>query len=235
MGFVGIADGVGQTGVRYTCYEIHLRQRAVFRFLPGHDLAVAIAHDLYVDPLIIGVRVAVIGPQEGTDLHFIPGGGKLLHAVRGDPDNFTGTKFIIVGIPQLMIGKGFKGDTAAVFVSSHQHGEPAHLVPGGNDAVPEKQQHGAGAVNCFLGIADAVHQIVRPVDQSGSQLGGVDLAGGHGHELIAWAGEGFLHQFLSVVDNAHRGDGEHPQVRADKERLRIGVGNGADTGVAAEL
>ena len=134
-----------------------------------------------------------------------------------------------------MIGEGLEADTQAVVIPSHQHREPAHLVPGGDDAVGEQKQYGAGAVDDLLGMADAVDQVILLVDEGGGQLGVVDLARGHGHELMAGAGEGILHQFLGVVDDAHCGDGEEPQVGAHQQGLGIGIGDTADARAAAEF
>ena len=89
-----------------------------------------------------------------------------------------------------------------------KQGPDADGVPGGDEAVLVQNQDGAGAFNGRLGIADAVDEIVAAVDEGGGELRGIDFAGGHGHELIARAGEGLFHQFLGVGDDAHGGDGE---------------------------
>ena len=66
--------------------------------------------------------------------------------------------------------------------------------------------------NHALGITDALHEAAPLVDQRGSELGGVDFAGGHGHELMTRTGEGIRHQLFGIIDQTHRGDGEHSQV-----------------------
>ena len=210
VGVVGIADAVGQAGIRHARYIIHIRHGAVLFLVPGHDLAVAVAHDLHVDPLVVGVGVAVVAPQEGADLHFLAGSGQLGIAIRGHLHDFTGAEVIAGLIAQLLAGKGFHGGAEAVLALTDNDGKPAHLVPRGNQTVGLQNQDGAGAFDGGLGVADAIHQIVAAVNEGCGQLRGVDRAGGHGHELVARAGEGLFHQLLGVGNDAHGGDGKEP-------------------------
>ena len=64
---------------------------------------------------------------------------------------------------------------------------------------------------------------------------GIDLARAHRHEL----GLGFLEvpldQRLGILDDADRGDGKEPQVRAHEQRLRIVVADAADPHVTGHL
>ena len=66
---VGVADGVGNAGIRHARYIVDLRQAPALHLVARHDLAVAAAHDLHIDALVVGVGVAVVGPEEGADLH----------------------------------------------------------------------------------------------------------------------------------------------------------------------
>ena len=208
VGEVGVADAVGQTGVRNTGHIVHIRHGAGFLLVPGHNFSVPVAHDLHVDSLIIGVGIAVVAPQEGADPHFLPGGGQLLPAVGGDADDFSRSQVVAGLVAQLLAGEGFHGGAAALLALTDDDGKPAHGVSGGDEAVLVQNQDGAGAFNSRLGIADAVDEIVAAVDEGGGELRGIDLAGGHGHELIARAGEGLFHQLLGVGDDAHGGDGK---------------------------
>ena len=90
VGEVGITDGVGQAGIRNTCHIVHIRQGPVLFLFPGHDLTVAVTHELHIYPFIVGVGITIVAPQEGADLHFLAGGGKLGVAVSVDPDNLAG-------------------------------------------------------------------------------------------------------------------------------------------------
>ena len=84
-------------------------------------------------------------------------------------------------------------------------------------------------------MADALIQAALLVDEGGGQLGGVDRAGAHGHELVAVVGEVALHQLLGVVDDAHGGDGVQPQVGAHQQGLGVRVADAADAAAAVEL
>src|SRR5699024_2147265 len=130
---VGVADGVGNAGVGYAGHKVHLGHLSPGGFVPGHDGPVAVAHNLYIDPLIVGVGVTVVGPQEGADLHLLAGGGEGLKAVGGDADNFLGAQLIGVVIAQLVIGEGLKGHTAAPHFLPDEDRQPPQLVPGGDD------------------------------------------------------------------------------------------------------
>ena len=167
--------------------------------------------------------------------HLVPSGGEGFHTVRRQAHDLLGAQLIAGLIPQLLVGEGFEGDTVAVLVFPYQHREPAQLVPGGDDAVRGQQQDGHGAVDDLLGVADALHQGILLVDESSSQLGGVDETVALGHELMARIGEVGLHQFLSVIDDAHRGDGVQPQVGTHQQRLRIHIRDAADAAVSMEI
>ena len=68
---VSVADGVGNAGIRDTCDGFRRRMIVVF----GHDLAVSTAHGLHVDPFVNRSGIAVVHPEECTDLHGLPGRG----------------------------------------------------------------------------------------------------------------------------------------------------------------
>ena len=67
---VCIAHGVRHAGIRHTGDEVNIGHAARF-LVARHDRAVAIAHQLDVHAFVVGVRIAVIGPQEGADLHLL--------------------------------------------------------------------------------------------------------------------------------------------------------------------
>ena len=52
---------------------------------------------------------------------------------------------------------------------------------------------------------------------------------------MARSGEGLFHQLLSIVDDAHGGDGEQAQVAAHQQGLGVGIGDTAHTGNAGHL
>ena len=110
--------------------------------VPGHDLPVAVAHDLHIHPLVVGVGVAVVGPKEGANLHLLSGGGEGLPAAGRDPYDLPGAQLVGVMVAQLMVGEGLEGDAAAVFALADEHGQAAQLVTGGEDAVGIQNKNG---------------------------------------------------------------------------------------------
>ena len=226
---------MGQTGIGHAGYEIHVGERAPGRFVPGHDGPVAVAHDLHVDPFVVGVGIAVVGPEEGADAHLVSGGGEGLPALLVDADNFPGTQFVGVVVPQFVVGEGLEGDAAALVVLPHQYGKTAQPVPGSDDlALAGENQKGEGTLDEVLGVENAGDQVLALVDKGRHQFGGVDLAGAHGHELGSAAGKEPVHQVVRVVDDTHGGDGVNAEAGADHQRLGVRVADAADAGAAVE-
>ena len=231
---VGEADGVGDAGVRDPRHVVHLRELAPLDLVPGHDLAVAVAHDLHIHPLVAGIGIAVVGPEKGADAHVLPRGGEGLPAFGGNFHNLLGAQLVGVLIAQLVVGEGLEGDAAALPALPDEHRQAAQAVPGGVDALGCEDEDGHGALDLLLGVTDAGDQVVLLVDEGGHQLRGVDLAGAHGHELVAVVGEVAVHQGLGVLDDAHGGDGVQPQVGAHQQGLGVRVADTADAGAAPE-
>ena len=71
--FLRIAHGMRHAGIGDTCDIINLRECSSCRFIPRHNLTVFITHHFYINALVIGVRVAVIAPEKGTDFHILAG------------------------------------------------------------------------------------------------------------------------------------------------------------------
>ena len=136
MAGVGIADGVGQAGVGHAGHIVQVLGHAPLLVVLSHALAVAIAHDLYVHALVVGVGVAVVGPEEGTDLHVLPRLGQGLPAVGSDLYDLTGAQLVGILIAQLVIGEGLEGDAAALVVFADEYGQTAQPVAGGDDLAP---------------------------------------------------------------------------------------------------
>ena len=64
---IGVADGMSDAGIRYAADMIDLRNASVSRLISGHDVAVEVSHPLYIDALIVGVRITEIRPEECAD------------------------------------------------------------------------------------------------------------------------------------------------------------------------
>ena len=48
----------------------------------GNFCTIAVTHCFYVDAFIVGGRIAIVAPQERTDLHLITRGSQLHHTIR---------------------------------------------------------------------------------------------------------------------------------------------------------
>ena len=230
-----VADGVRHARVGHAGHVVELGHAARRGFVAGHDGAVAIAHDLDVHALVVRVRVAVVHPQEGADLHLVACGGDGAVLVGVHQHDLAGAKLVFVAITQLVVGERLERDAEPVIALADEHRQAAHLVARGDDlAVLRDDEQRERSVDGFLRVLDARDEVVLLVDERGDELRGVHLARAHGHELAAAAGEVALHQLLGVVDGAHRGDAERAQVRAHQQRLRVGVADAADAAATVE-
>ncbi len=219
---------MGNAGVRDPRHIVDFRQLAPLNLVPGHDLAIAVAHDFHVHPLVTRVGVTIVSPEERADAHVFPGGRERFPALRGDAHDLLGTQLIGVLVAQFMIGEGLKGDAAALGILADQHRQTAQAVPGGQNSVGCENQNGHGTFNLLLGITDTGNQVVLLVNQGGHQLRGVDLAGAHGHELVAVVGKVPLYQLFGVLNDAHGRDGVQPQMGAHQQGLGIRIADAAD-------
>ena len=233
---VGVANGVGGAGVRNAAHIVQVLGNAVFFVGLGHDPAIAIAHDLYVLALVAGGRIAVVGPKEGTDLFLVSGRGKHRVSVGGKLHHLSGAQFPVVFVAQLLTGVVLKGNTAAVGVLFQDDGDPAQLVPGGNElAVVLQDQDGGSALDHILSKTNALRKAAFLVDESGDQLVGVDLSSAHGFEMAAAEGQILPKQSLGVMNDANGANGVGTQLGPDEQGLGVGVGDAADGGAALHL
>ena len=132
---IGIANGVGGAGIGHPADIIDILGHP---FLPvglGQAHPVAVAHDLHVHALIVGVWVAVIGPQKGADLHLFFRRQEGLPTTLRDLHHFCRTQLIGVMVAHLLVGKGLKGHTAALVILSHMNGQTAKFIPASDEAV----------------------------------------------------------------------------------------------------
>ena len=84
-GFIGIADGMCDTGVRNACNQIRFGVIA-----SGKHFSAGIAHGLHIDSLIGGGRIAVVNPEEGTDFHLLPRCAQRFDSLRSHKYNLAG-------------------------------------------------------------------------------------------------------------------------------------------------
>ena len=222
-GAVGVADGMGRTGVRHTGYGVCLHA------VPGGQHGTALIPHLFdADALIGGRRIAIVDPQEGADLHIGAGCSQGANLLRGNNHDFAGTQLLIFGVSQVEISKGLKGDTVGVLLVADHHRRTTQPVSGGKDALGGHDQNGHGAVNHLLSIADAVNQVILLIDEGCHQFGVVQITAAHLQEMGVPVLEDVLSQLCRVVDAAHRGNRIGSVVGADQQGLGLVVGNTAN-------
>ena len=123
-----------------------------------------------------------------------------------------------------------------VRITPDEHGKATQAVACGDDApFAVHQQQRERSVDDTLRESDAVDEVVFLVDHQRDELGGVYRAGAAGHELLAAAGEVLLDELFGIVDDADRRKGERAQMAAHDKRLRVGVADAADAGIAGEV
>ena len=116
-----------------------------------------------------------------------------------------------------------------------EYRQAANAVTGYQNAVRGHNQDRNGTLDHFLGIVDAIHQVFLHIDQRCHQFGSVDLTGAHGHKLMAMVREIVLNQFVGIVDDANGRDRINTKVRANQQRLGVGIADAAHGNVAFEL
>ena len=227
---VGVANGVRGAGVGDAADVVDVLVVACLSVAGGHDGAVAIAHGLHVDPFISRGGIAVIRPQEGTDVHLVPRRHQLGDPVCGDLYNLTRPQLpLLQVVPQLLIGKGLEGHAVSILSLADEHRQASHPISGGDDRpVLLQDEDGCGALDGVLGEADAFGKAALLVDHGRHQFRGVDLAASHGVKMPAAEGQVLLDKGIGVVDDADDADGIGAQVGADEQGLGVGVADAAD-------
>ena len=233
---IGIAHGVRHAGIRHAGDEVHVGHAAALGLVARHDRAVAIAHQLDVHALVVGVRIAVIGPQKGADLHLLARRRERFKAARVQADDLAGSKLVGVLIVELVVGEGFKRDAVAVLALPDQHREASHAVSCCNELpLLGQKQDRHGAVDSLLRVENAGDKVILLIDERGGQLRDIHAAAAQRQKLLALVGEVVVHQLVGVVDDADRHDGVQAQMGAHEQRLRVAVADAAEPRVAAEV
>ena len=197
---------------------------------------VAVTHDLHVDSLVIGVRIAVVGPQKRADPHFLLSLGKHRHALRRDFDDLRRFQFLTGDVFQLAERERLKGYAVSVLILSDQHRQSSKPVARGDQmSVLLQDQDAHGTFDFFLCEANSLREGFLLVDQRCRQLGRVDLASGMRFKMPPSGSQKLLDQCLRVIDAAYDRNRVGSQMRTNQNRLRIAVADTADTGGSAHF
>ncbi len=128
-----------------------------------------------------------------------------------------------------------QGDARRLLASDDDRRAAVAVARGVERAVFGDQQNGTAAADLFLHVAQALHERIPRGDHRRNDFRRAHHAARRRIlQLGAVRVEKLLLEFLDVRDQTHRHDGEHPELRADHERLRVGVRNDADARVAGE-
>ena len=233
-GTVGITDGIGCAAVGNTGNIIDGACNAFLHVIVGQDLAALITHGFYGNALVMGVGIAVVGPQEGTDALLALGRLHLLDAFGGDTDDLAGAAVAVMIKACLLVSKALDGNGITVIILTDQNGQTAIEVARRIEAILGQYQHGHRAVDHALGKTDTLSDGVLLIDEGSDQLGGVDLAAAQ-LQIVVVLVEDQLSQRILVVDLADRAEGKAAQVAADQQRLGFKIGDTGDTNAAAHL
>ena len=129
-----------------------------------------------------------------------------------------------------------EGDGVAGLALADEDGQPAHPVPGGDEApVVLQDQHGGGALDLLLGVADAFGKVGLLAHDGGEELGAVDPPAGHGVEVAALPLQAVPDELVRVVDDADGADGVVAQAGPDQQGLGVRVADAADGADAPHL
>ena len=229
-GSVGIADCMSNTGIRYTGHGVRMCVIPLCK-----QSTAGITHLFHADAFIGGRRVAVIDPQEGTDLHILAGLYQCYHAFGGNHGDFAGAQILFVGVFQIQIGKALKGNAIAAVLFAYGNRSAAQLVTGSQNSLGGQEQHGHGAVDDFLCILNAFDQVVLLVDNGSDQFRGVDVTAAHLQKMGVASGENLLDNLIQIVDLSHSGNGIGAVMGAHNQRLGLIVGNTSDAQIAVHF
>ena len=231
-----IAYGVGHSGVGNAGHVVHVGKRAAVYLGLSHALAVVVAHKLHVYALVIGVRIAVVAPKEGADLHVLARRRQHFLGIRGEPYDLAGAQLAALVVAELAEREGLEGHAVRVFALSHVHRcAPQGVARRYELALVGHDYDAHGALNAGLGVLDTGHEIRLAVYERGDELRDVYPSGAHYSELVVILSEYLFYKLFRVVDDAYRHDGVYAELRPYEYRLRVCVANAAYAAGAVEL
>ena len=179
-------------------------------FIARHDRTIAVAHDLDVHAFIGGGGIAIVGPEEGADLHLFAGWRERFVPIGRDVHDLGGAQLVDRFVIDLLVGERLEGRAVAFVVLADEHWQTTESIARGDDVAffgHEQQRH--GTFDLFLHVLDARNEIVFLVDERCDQFSLVHLARAHGHELVAMIGEVFFDERVGIVDHAAGGEREY--------------------------
>ena len=219
---------MGDTGIRDTGNDVGLIQSPLHVAL-CQVTAAGIAGVFHVHPLVGGRREAVVDPQECADPHFVKRLLYCLDAVRRHKTDLAGAKFLFKLIPEIEEREALKTDAVSAVFFADLDRCPAQAVTRSVDPLGCHDHHRHRPPDQLLRIPDPVLECIALIDQGSCQFRGIDISPAHFKEMGVSPGKELPHQFFVVVDLADRRDRIRAQMRADDQRLRLVIGNTANS------
>ena len=190
------------TGIRDAGYQIGVGMIAF-----GKHTTAVVPHFLDVDSLVAGGRITVVNPQERTDFHFLASRAEYLYAVGVHADDLARSQFFVVRVSKVDVCKAFKGNTERTVLVSDDRRGTSEAVTGDIDALRGQQENGHGTLDFFLCQFQTFNKGISLTDDGADQLGCIDLAAAHFHEMNMPFLKCFLNQLFFIIDLADCGDG----------------------------
>ena len=111
---------MGDTGIRNAGHTVGMH---VVLIPSGQHAAAGITHLSTFTPFIGGCGIAIVNPQEGTDLHLLLRRHEHLDALRRNKVNLSRSEFMVIRVTQVQICKIFKGCAVrSLFLSNNKLG-----------------------------------------------------------------------------------------------------------------
>ena len=229
---VSIADGMCNTGIRYSCNQIRIHFSGISSC---QNITAFVTHFLYIYSLISGGWISIIYPEERTDSHLVSWLLQNLCALRGDKINLSRSQLFQVFIAKINVGMTFKRSTTCIFLFADYKRSSSITVACCVNALPCHKKKGHRALDHFLGIADSLNNTVFLIDQRCSYLCRIHTATAHLQKMGMPVFEAFLYQSFYIIDLAYCCNCKISQMGAHQKRLRFIVRNTAYSKIAFHL
>ena len=194
----------------------------------AHLYPAVVTHLVDVATLVFANRIAVIHPQERTDLHLVARFAQLRDTVGGDQHDLARPDEIVGFVTEVWDCAAFGRDGVTVAALADDDRRAAVFVACGDDAAFGEDQHRAGAFDLAENVFDAFGEGLAFGDQHRDEFGLVRDAVAVLAKMVAF-GQQFPLERGQVGDLGHRYDGEFAQVAVHDDRLCVCIADYANS------
>ena len=226
---MGIAKRMADAGIRNAGRVVRY-DVIVF----GQGAAAAIADRFHIDAFIAGCGIPIIDPQKAADLHGIKRWASLFDPIGREKNDFARPDFLPGLETEIGEGAGFRSHGEPFRLGPDDQGSATPPVTGGINTVLCQKQHGAGALDLFLRLTDAVFKCIGLAYQRRQQFRGVNgPAGGFGKLLVPTIGLLGQRGHICYASDCYQSKGS--QVAANDQGLGIAITDDTNSQVAVEF